>query len=197
MPCSYSKYSWEHAARRQVLTAAMLKLCLLECHAVQIRKCLSTFRRFLASSFLKSFSPSFLTFPTVYTVQCPEDQSLYEIVPSIDQHCFLPLLPHSIFLPQKVLWIKYLAEYSTRVVVGLLTGHNTLIRHLHVMGLSNDPTCRKCGTEEETSVQILCECEALASLRHQYLGSFFLDPEDIRVLGVGAIWNFIKGTGLL
>jgi hypothetical protein len=53
------------------------------------------------------------------------------------------------------------------------------------------------GTEEETSVYILCECEALASRRHQYLGSFFLDPEDIRVLVVGAIWNFIKGTGLL
>jgi hypothetical protein len=26
---------------------------------------------------------------------------------------------------------------------------------------------------------VLCECEALASLRHPYLGSFFLDPEDI------------------
>jgi hypothetical protein len=78
-----------------------------------------------------------------------------------------------------------------RAVIGLLTGH------LHVMGLSNDPACRKCGTEEETSVHIWCECEALASLRHQYLGSFFLDPKNIRVLGVGAIWNFIKGTGLL
>jgi hypothetical protein len=44
-------------------------------------------------------------------------------------------------------------------------------------------------------VHILCECEALASLRHQYLGSFFWDPEDIRVLGVGAIWNFIKEQG--
>jgi hypothetical protein len=65
------------------------------------------------------------------------------------------------------------------------------------MGLSNYPTCRKCGTEEETFVHILCECEALASLRHKYLGSFFLDPEDIRVLGVRAIWNFVKGTGLL
>jgi len=30
-----------------------------------------------------------------------------------------------------------------------------------------------------------------------YLGSFFLDPEDIRLLGMGAIWNFVKGTGLL
>ena len=49
----------------------------------------------------------------------------------------------------------------------------------------------------KTSVHILCECEALASLRHAYLGSFFLDPEDIRKLGVGAIWNFAKETGLL
>jgi len=86
---------------------------------------------------------------------------------------------------------------QTRAVIGLLTGHNTLRRHLHVMGLNDNPTCRKCGTEEETSVHILCECETLASLRHTYLGSFFLDPEDIRVLGMGAIWNFVKGTGLL
>jgi len=84
---------------------------------------------------------------------------------------------------------------QTRAVIGLLTGHNTLRRHLHVMRLSNNPTCRKC-TEKETSIHILCECEVLASLRHIYVGSFFLDPEDIKELGVGAIWNFAKGTGL-
>jgi hypothetical protein len=65
------------------------------------------------------------------------------------------------------------------------------------MGLSNNPTCGKCGTEEETSVHILCECEALASLRHTHLGSFFLDPEDIRKLSIGAIWSLGKGTGLI
>jgi len=70
-------------------------------------------------------------------------------------------------------------------------------RHLYVIGLSNKPICRKCGTEEETSVNILCECEDLASLRHTYLGSLFLDREDIRELSTGAIWNFAKGTGLL
>jgi len=42
----------------------------------------------------------------------------------------------------------------------------------------------------------LYECEALASLRHMHLGSFYLDPEDIRKLTIGAIWNFAKGTGL-
>jgi hypothetical protein len=44
---------------------------------------------------------------------------------------------------------------QSRVVIGLLTEHNTLRRHLYVMGLSNNPTFRKCGTEVETLVHIL------------------------------------------
>jgi hypothetical protein len=51
--------------------------------------------------------------------------------------------------------------------------------------------------EEETSAHVLRECEALATLRHIYLVSFFLEPEDVRILSLGVIWNFIKGTGLL
>ena len=60
------------------------------------------------------------------------------------------------------------------------------------MGLSDSPLCRRCGAEDETSVHTLCE--ALTSLRHVYLGSFFLEPQDIKSLG--AIWNFSKATGL-
>jgi hypothetical protein len=86
---------------------------------------------------------------------------------------------------------------QSRVVIGLLTRHNTLRRHLYVMGLGDNPICRKCRTDEETSAHILCKREALASLRYTHLGSFFLDPEDIRELGIGAIWSFGKGTGLL
>ena len=84
--------------------------------------------------------------------------------------------------------LLYLNRTQTKVVIGLLMGHNTLSRHLYIMGLGNDPTCRKCGTKEENSVHILCQCEAVASLRYIYLGSFFLDPDDIKKLGVGAIW---------
>ena len=90
--------------------------------------------------------------------------------------------------------------YCTRPTILTVTsdsGHNTLRRYLHIMRLSNNLTCRKCGTEEETSVHILGECEALTSLRHRYLSSFSLDPEDIRMLRMGAIWNIAKGTGLV
>jgi hypothetical protein len=68
---------------------------------------------------------------------------------------------------------------QSRVVTGLLTGHNTLSRYLHLMGLTDSPLCRRCGAEDETSTHILCRCEALASLRHMYLGSF-LKPEDLK-----------------
>ena len=63
------------------------------------------------------------------------------------------------------------------------------------MGLTNNPTYRKCGTEEGTSVYILDECEALTSLRHRYLGSFFLDQEDIRMLGGGASGALLNEQG--
>jgi len=71
------------------------------------------------------------------------------------------------------------------VITGLVMGHNTLRRNLYLLGLRDSPLCKKCGVGEETSAHILCECEALASLRHAYLGSFFLELEDIRSLGLG------------
>jgi hypothetical protein len=33
---------------------------------------------------------------------------------------------------------------QSRVLTALLTGHNTLRRHLHLMGLSDSPLCRRC-----------------------------------------------------
>ena len=87
-------------------------------------------------------------------------------------------------------------KMQSRIVTSFLSGHNTLWRHLYIMELINSPLRRKCGAEVGTSVHVLCECEALATLRHTYLGSFFLDPGDVRSLSPGAIWNFIKGIGL-
>jgi hypothetical protein len=47
------------------------------------------------------------------------------------------------------------------------------------------------SNRNETSAHILCECEALASFRHVYLGSF-LEPDDIKSIRLGAIWNLVK-----
>jgi len=65
------------------------------------------------------------------------------------------------------------------------------------MGLTVSHLCRGCGTQEETSAHIMCKCEALASQGHTYFGSFFLDPEEMRSLSLGAIWNFNKEQSFL
>jgi hypothetical protein len=95
--------------------------------------------------------------------------------------------------------VKFLSFNRTqsRVVTGRLTGHNTLRRHLYLLGLLDSPLCSGCGVKEETSAHVLCECEALVSLRHMYLGSFFLEPEDIKSIGLGDIWSFGNAIGLL
>jgi hypothetical protein len=69
------------------------------------------------------------------------------------------------FGPQSDLKDKVLSFNKTqsRIVTDLLTGHNTQRIRLHLMGLTNTPLCRRSAAEEEISVHILCECEALAS----------------------------------
>jgi hypothetical protein len=46
--------------------------------------------------------------------------------------------------------------------------------------------------------KVVCvsQTEALAALRHAYLVSFFLEPQDIKSINLRAIWNFSKATGL-
>ena len=82
-----------------------------------------------------------------------------------------------------------LSRIQSRVVTGLLTGHN-LRRHLYLLGVFNSRLCRWCEAGEETSVHVLCECEVLASHKRAYLGSFLLEPEDIKNLNLGAICNY-------
>jgi hypothetical protein len=70
---------------------------------------------------------------------------------------------------------------KSRAVTGLLMGHNTLRRHLYLVRLLGSPLCRKCGVREETSAHILCEGEALASLRHVYRAPFSWKQRILRV----------------
>ena len=84
---------------------------------------------------------------------------------------------------------------QSRVVTDHVTGHNTLRRHLLLMGLSHSPFCRRCGAGDETSAHILRECEALNSLIYLYLSSFFLEPVDIKRTSLGPSGTLTKQQG--
>jgi hypothetical protein len=82
-----------------------------------------------------------------------------------------------------------LTRAQSKEVTGPLTGQNTL-------GLTDSPLCKKCGAEDDTSAHILYRCEALASIRQAHLGSFFLEPEDVKSQNLRAIWRFSKAAVL-
>ncbi|VEN63066.1 unnamed protein product, partial [Callosobruchus maculatus] len=81
---------------------------------------------------------------------------------------------------------------NLRLLVGLLTGHNTFRRHLFVMRVVNDPTCTWCGEEEESSAHILCRCETLGYHRQTMLGSRTLEPIEIKRIGPKNVLAFAK-----
>jgi hypothetical protein len=60
------------------------------------------------------------------------------------------------------------------------------------MGLTENTLRRRCGAQKGTSKHVLRTCEVLVTLRHHYLGSFSLDPEEVRNLVLESNWVFIK-----
>jgi hypothetical protein len=52
------------------------------------------------------------------------------------------------------------------------------------------------GATIKNSAHSLFECEDLGTHGRTYLGFLFLGAEDVTNLNLGAIWNFIKRTGL-
>jgi hypothetical protein len=61
--------------------------------------------------------------------------------------------------------LKNLPRTKLGVLIGLLTGHFRLNKHLHRIGLLSDPTCATCGIEEESALHFICVCPTLANLR--------------------------------
>jgi hypothetical protein len=84
-----------------------------------------------------------------------------------------------------------------RWVVGLLTGHCHLKRHLFKLGLSDNPICERCLEEDESATHILCDCEAVAHVRFRHLGQFFTEPSDYYDAPTYKVLHFIRGVGLI
>jgi len=57
-----------------------------------------------------------------------------------------------------------------RRIVGAITGHCGLNKHLAIMNLKERPDCA-CGLAEETGVYIICECPIFSRLRQRMLGN--------------------------
>jgi hypothetical protein len=65
------------------------------------------------------------------------------------------------------------------------------------MGLTNSPIWERCLEKDESATHILCDCEAIAYLRFQHLGHYFMGSGDYQDAPVSKILHFIRSVGLL
>ncbi|KAJ8914731.1 hypothetical protein NQ315_017441 [Exocentrus adspersus] len=89
-----------------------------------------------------------------------------------------------------------LNQANIKIIIGLLTGHGRLNKHLNTIGLSLDSRCRLCGTSNEDSVHVPCHCPRVIVNRHKHFGAGYLAPEDIREIPVDKVLAFARSTGL-
>nr|XP_042904640.1 uncharacterized protein LOC122270622 [Parasteatoda tepidariorum] len=85
---------------------------------------------------------------------------------------------------------------SIRKIIGLLTGHCILRRHLNIMGIESNSLCRGCHLEEETSRHILCDCEVYSAQRFEHLGQHCVNAWELQDVPVRCLLNFISAIGL-
>jgi hypothetical protein len=60
------------------------------------------------------------------------------------------------------------------------------------MGLTDNPTGKRCLEEDETATHILCDCEAIANLRFRHL-----EPSDYYDAPINRVLHFIRSVGLI
>ncbi|XP_055840568.1 uncharacterized protein LOC129908227 [Episyrphus balteatus] len=94
--------------------------------------------------------------------------------------------------------ILKLSRPQLSLLIGILTGHNSMGTHMSRMGIVSSDLCRGCQDEEaeEGSYHFLCECPSLAKSRKTTLGDYFFDElDDVSSLPLKNIMKFIQISG--
>ncbi|KAJ8914517.1 hypothetical protein NQ315_002790 [Exocentrus adspersus] len=71
-----------------------------------------------------------------------------------------------------------------------------LNKHMSLMGLAEEATCRFCSEEEETAVHVLCQCEGLARLRFLILGEENPSARSYTEAPLSRLWSLMQRTQL-
>ena len=90
-----------------------------------------------------------------------------------------------------------LPKPKMRIVVGIITGHCLVNKHLHNLKITQSSLCDKCNSDEESAFHLVCLCPSYARLRLKVLGDHTLNLDQYRALSVNDILKFVELTGRL
>ena len=95
--------------------------------------------------------------------------------------------------PRETKWLLRQSRDKVHDIIGLITGHDVLGLHQYRIGNIYSPICRLCGTENETSVHLLTDCEAVLGFVQGELGFCPLrrwELNYIKLSMVHKVWEF-------
>ena len=81
-------------------------------------------------------------------------------------------------------------------VVGAITGHCGLNRHMNKLGLAETPRC-SCDLDDETGMHLICNCPKFLLLRSKILGDFEVAPLRAATMEPVILDRFLAATGRL
>jgi hypothetical protein len=84
-------------------------------------------------------------------------------------------------------YLLRLPRSKLRILVGLITGHCPFNKHLHKMGLIDEPICIACGMKDESAFHLLCDCPSLISLRIRPFAKPILSAEEYEGASASAL----------
>ena len=89
--------------------------------------------------------------------------------------------------------VRKMNRNEAMYVTQIITGHNSLKRHLNIMGIEECPTCERCQQEPETIEHVIKYCPAYMNLRRKILGEYVLSGE-LSTYKLQKILNFVGQT---
>ena len=87
--------------------------------------------------------------------------------------------------------IRNMSRKNVAKATQIITGHNTLQRHLSLMFQEETPTCQRCELEPETIEHVIRHCPAYTETRREVLGEFFL-KDDLDKYKIKKIFTFMN-----
>jgi hypothetical protein len=92
-------------------------------------------------------------------------------------------------------YLLRLPRSELRILVGLITGHCPLNKHLHNMALIDEPICTACGMEDESAFSLLCDFPSLIFLRIRTFSKPILSVEEYEGTSTSALLRFALASG--
>jgi hypothetical protein len=92
-------------------------------------------------------------------------------------------------------YLLRLPRSKLRILVGLITGYCPLNKHLHNMGLKDEPISITCGIEDESTFHLLCKCPSLISLEMRLFSKPILSVEEYEGASAAALLQYALASG--